>query len=90
MLWLFYVWASLQGNLHNAGLVRTIFTNAIECSKSKFHPAVWFYFIMWEIGEKEYLSAKALVFRGIKECPWSKGEELAESNVGRFVSFLHD
>jgi hypothetical protein len=73
MLWLFYVWASQQGQLHNAGLVRTIFNNAVECGRSKCCAMVWFYFVMWEIEQKEYLTAKALVYRGIKECPWSKG-----------------
>jgi hypothetical protein len=72
MLWLFYIWATIQTGLFNAGLIRNIFNEAVSCTKASKHAGIWFYYIMWEISEKEYLNAKALVFRGVRECPWAK------------------
>lgn len=77
MLWLFYIWSSRQAQLHNSGLIRDIFSKAIECAKSRHHSTVWFYAIMFEIEQKEYANAKSLVFQAIKECPWSKGAAIA-------------
>lgn len=61
-----------QGHLYNIGLVRSLFEKAADCVKSKFTPAIWHYYIMFEINQKDYVKAKALVFRAVKECPWAK------------------
>ncbi|KAI9334132.1 NRDE-2, necessary for RNA interference-domain-containing protein [Obelidium mucronatum] len=74
-LWLFAIFTELHhysGQTYNPHSVRSLFSRAHECPTGKHCPSVWYLSIIFEILQGNVTKAKQLLFRAIRECPWSK------------------
>ncbi|KAI8621969.1 NRDE-2, necessary for RNA interference-domain-containing protein [Chytriomyces sp. MP71] len=75
-LWAFAVWTELHhhiGEVYNQNTVQSLLSRAIECPVGKQAPSLWQLAIVFEILTGNLQRAKQLLFRAIRECPWSKG-----------------
>ncbi|KAG9291623.1 hypothetical protein G9A89_022042 [Geosiphon pyriformis] len=73
VLWTFSIFVELyQHKPFNQHIVRSLFERALECSTSRNSIALWILYLNFEIKYNRLDRAKALYFRAIRECPWSK------------------
>ncbi|KAJ3044013.1 hypothetical protein HDV00_003542 [Rhizophlyctis rosea] len=73
VLWIFSIWSELhQRQSPNMHIVRSLFERALECATTKHSIIVWHLYVELEVREGNLMKAKALFFRAIRECPWSK------------------
>ncbi|KAA8893364.1 NRDE-2, necessary for RNA interference-domain-containing protein [Sphaerosporella brunnea] len=71
--WLFAVWAEMRMSQHfSSHAVRSLFERAVSCDRIQASPQLWMMFVEFELQCKEYNRAKETLFRGIRNCPWSK------------------
>ncbi|KAM0754939.1 DUF1740-domain-containing protein [Meredithblackwellia eburnea MCA 4105] len=72
--WLFAIFAELHldARSQNPWGVRNLFDRAIEHPNTKCSASIWSLYIDFEIRNGDLNRAKALTFRGIRECPWCK------------------
>ncbi|KAL8278570.1 hypothetical protein RQP46_009062 [Phenoliferia psychrophenolica] len=72
--WIFAIYAELHldARSHNVCGVRNLFDRAIENPRTRSSASIWTLFIDFEIRNGELARAKALLYRGIRECPWVK------------------
>lgn len=72
--WTFAIWAELQlPHRYNVHAVRSLFERAVECEATKSSIALWRLYAEFELREKEPRRAKDVLFRAVRNCPWSKG-----------------
>ncbi|KAK4703296.1 nuclear exosome regulator NRDE2, partial [Phenoliferia sp. Uapishka_3] len=73
--WLFAIFAELHLDVrsHNEWGVRNLFDRAVAHPKTRSSPALWTLYIDFECRNGELGRAKALLYRGIRKCPWVKG-----------------
>ncbi|ORY43444.1 DUF1740-domain-containing protein [Rhizoclosmatium globosum] len=74
-LWIFAIFSELHhhtGHTYNQNSVRSLFSRAHECPSARHCPSIWYLSIIFEILTGNLMKAKQLLFRAIRECPWSK------------------
>ncbi|CAG8460298.1 12938_t:CDS:10 [Ambispora leptoticha] len=73
VLWTFAVFAELHlQKTYNQHQIRALFERALECPTTRHSVSIWSLYINFEIKHNRQDRAKALFFRAIRECPWSK------------------
>ncbi|KAI8921618.1 NRDE-2, necessary for RNA interference-domain-containing protein [Entophlyctis helioformis] len=73
VVFLFTVWCEIhQRSGANPFVIRSLFERALDSPRSVHSVSLWYLAIQFEIQAGEHAKAKALVYRGIRECPWSK------------------
>ncbi|CAZ79699.1 unnamed protein product [Tuber melanosporum] len=72
----FAIWAEMRmigaGGRYNPHAVRALFEQAVETDRTKYNFGLWAIYVGFEIQERELKRAKEVLFRGIRNCPWSK------------------
>ncbi|RPB06131.1 DUF1740-domain-containing protein [Choiromyces venosus 120613-1] len=72
----FAIWTEMRmigaGGRYNPHAVRALFEQAVETNRTKYNFSLWMIYMEFEIREKEMKRAKEVLFRGIRNCPWSK------------------
>ncbi|KAJ3063192.1 hypothetical protein HDU98_000969, partial [Podochytrium sp. JEL0797] len=74
-LWTIAIYSELHhhtGQTYNPHAVRSLLSRALECRVSKHSPSLWYLSILFEILTGNAGKAKQVLFRAIRECPWSK------------------
>ncbi|KAH9249965.1 hypothetical protein BASA81_012272 [Batrachochytrium salamandrivorans] len=73
---LFSAWSEMhQRGVVNSHVVRSLFEKAIEAKESVHSVSIWYMAIEFEARQETQNKldrAKALFYRGIRECPWAK------------------
>ncbi|CAG8548926.1 4305_t:CDS:10 [Ambispora gerdemannii] len=73
VLWTFAIFAELHlQKAYNQHHIRALFERALECPTTRHSVSIWNLYIDFEIKHNQQDRAKALYFRAIRECPWSK------------------
>ncbi|KAI8340046.1 NRDE-2, necessary for RNA interference-domain-containing protein [Chlamydoabsidia padenii] len=73
ILWLVYVYVHLHRNQpYDVNLVRTLFEEALEHPRTKSSILLWKLYIQHEVGLGNTEKARELLYRSVRECPWSK------------------
>ncbi|KAI9783090.1 MAG: hypothetical protein M1839_004259 [Geoglossum umbratile] len=73
--WIFSIWTELKsapGAGYNANTVRATFERAVSSGSGKCNPSLWKLFVEFECQQGGIDKAKAVFYRGLKGCPWSK------------------
>jgi hypothetical protein len=84
--WLFAVWVEMRMSQHyNTHAIRSLFERAVSCHRTQSSLQIWIMFVEFELLHKEYSRAKEMLFRGIGNCPWSKGSFLPRSQLDRLL-----
>ncbi|PWW79846.1 DUF1740-domain-containing protein [Tuber magnatum] len=72
----FAIWTEMRmisaGGRYNPHTVRALLEQAVEANRTKYNFTLWVIYVEFEIREKELTRAKEVLFRGIRNCPWSK------------------
>ncbi|KAG0637046.1 NRDE-2, necessary for RNA interference-domain-containing protein [Tuber brumale] len=72
----FAIWTEMRmigaGGRYNPHAVRALFEQAVETDRTKYNFSLWMIYVEFEIQERELKRAKEVLFRGIRNCPWSK------------------
>ncbi|CAO3613577.1 unnamed protein product [Cunninghamella blakesleeana] len=73
ILWLSYIYFQLHRRKpYDANLVRTIFEESVSHPSTRSSILLWRLYIEHEIRLENYEKAKLVLYRAIRECPWSK------------------
>ncbi|KAI9303040.1 NRDE-2, necessary for RNA interference-domain-containing protein [Cunninghamella echinulata] len=73
ILWLSYIYFQLHRRKpYDVNLVRTIFEEAVTHPSTRSSILLWKLYIQHEIRLENNEKAKSLLYRAVRECPWSK------------------
>jgi hypothetical protein len=88
--WLFAVWTEMRVSQHySAHAIRSLFERAVSCHRTLANPQLWMMFVEFELQHKQYSRAKETLYRGIRNCPWSKGSSEHHPPVETSLTMYH-
>ncbi|KAI9761786.1 MAG: hypothetical protein M1840_001705 [Geoglossum simile] len=74
--WAFSIWTELKSALgagYNTNTARAALERAMSSESGRCSPSLWKLYVKFECQQGDIDKAKAVFYRGLKACPWSKG-----------------